>query len=496
MPVAKLPSHLPFPSSVHRLPNELLSYVFLATRHERHCLNEFDYDKPVPRHHSGLINGPLDLSHVCRRWRMLALATSRLWTFLVLTFPITRSDLARFVHFLSRSKDSPLDIFLDFRDEEWDLDDDDEEEEHDFREEHMKRVLRIITPHISRWRTIEMLTDTWEPMYCFLRDIKGAPDLQKLLSVRLTRCNAYFVRKGEWFYPQSKKEALPLFAGMALPQLKTLSLAGVHVDWETLSTQVNSLEELELKYHSEEVMPSLSEFRSLMTSLSNLRLLTIQGWGPRLDQGTWIKQQRSICLPKVTHFTFGYVDTEYAMEFLSLFVLPALQHLGLEDLEGPLGCRGSLESTVVLDYVGSRHRSVCPAPNHTPRCCARACFPLSTLNTLSFKSIRARPPGISSLLGECQALKRIVLKDVEITTFLETLQTSLTDLKASDYTLKHPPEASAAQKRCSCQILLERSWVVPAPVTTSSVVPVVAKEEEPAPVTLKATKRRALTPRN
>lgn len=475
------------------MPNELLSYVFLATLHERHesCMNEFDHDKSIPRHHSGLINGPLDLSHVCRRWRMLALATSKLWTFLVLTFPITRSDLARFVHFLSRSKDSPLDIFLDFRDEEWDLDDDDHEEEHDFGEEDMKRILRIITPHITRWRTIEMLTDTWEPIYCFLREIQGAPDLKKLLSVRLTRCNAYFVRKGEWFYPQSKKKALPLFAGTTLPSLKTLSLSGVHVDWETLNTQVNALEELELKYHSEEVMPSTSEFRSLMTSVPNLRLLTIQGWGARLDQGTWIKQQRSISLPNVTHFTFGYVDTEYAMEFLSLFVLPALQHLGLEDLEGPLGCRGSLESTVVLDYVGTRHRTSCPAPNHTPRCCARACFPLSTLGTLSFKGIRASRTGIASLLGECRSLKRIVLKDMETTTFLDTLQASLTDLRASRYTLTHSPEASAAQKRRCCQILLERSSAVPV-----SSVSCHAKEEDSAPTSKKTTKCRALMPRN
>lgn len=89
---------------------------------------------------------------------------------------------------LSRSKASPLDVCLDLRDPEWDWEYDFDESSHVFTVEDMDILLSILVPHASRWRTCELLSDTWAPIHAFLSRTQSValPILEKL---SLARCN-------------------------------------------------------------------------------------------------------------------------------------------------------------------------------------------------------------------------------------------------------------------------------------------------------------------
>ncbi|KAH9974521.1 hypothetical protein BJV74DRAFT_888936 [Russula compacta] len=87
----------------HSLPPELLVYIFVFATHD-----------PLDLIHSTLDTTPLNFSHVCQRWRDIALSTPTLWRRVVLTpsdisfrgslSPATQT-------FLDRSKGIPTEVF-------------------------------------------------------------------------------------------------------------------------------------------------------------------------------------------------------------------------------------------------------------------------------------------------------------------------------------------------------------------------------------------------
>lgn len=59
---------------------------------------------------------PVKLSHVCRRWRSVAIATPAIWTALIydgIDFPVA-SSVERFATYLERSKECPLNLRFHF----------------------------------------------------------------------------------------------------------------------------------------------------------------------------------------------------------------------------------------------------------------------------------------------------------------------------------------------------------------------------------------------
>ncbi|KAG7440056.1 uncharacterized protein BT62DRAFT_840452, partial [Guyanagaster necrorhizus] len=289
-----------------RVPNELLSYIFLYASSQTNAVH---------------------LSHVCSRWRNVALSTGSLWTDIIVTFPTSVGQLSCALTWLRRSRVHPLDLYLDFRDPDWDWD----EHSHGFGPEDMQVVLRLLLPHANRWRSLSVLTDTWAPMWTFLKETQRV-DMSSLRSVKLSRCNAYFVGKGETFEPVGLKEPLRLFGGQGISALKEVGLVGVHVDWT--GSGLRNLVDLELKYHASDVMPTLREFTAILEGCPELRCLSIVGWGPRFDDPAVLPHSSAttISLPNLIRFSFGFVDTEYAIRLLEHMELPVLVELALEDL--------------------------------------------------------------------------------------------------------------------------------------------------------------------
>ncbi|KAJ6495197.1 hypothetical protein C8R45DRAFT_1133489 [Mycena sanguinolenta] len=287
----------------------------------------FAIEKTSQEETNSLSTSPMTISHTCRRWQQIALGTGSLWTNIILTFPSTEKQLIRTSIWLKRSTTYPLDILLDFRDPEWDWED---EDTHEFRLADMEVVLRLLLPSAERWRTVELLTDTWAPIFGFLMHTRAVETLH------LARCNAYFARRGQMFEPSALGHHLPLFGGKdaAVTRLQEVTLTGVHIHWST--APFLNLTKLEFKYQAVDVMPTLSHLAQILAVSPNLEILAIVGHGPQFPPSTVANTvsaplQDTITLPRLAQFTFGFVDVNDAMELLALFTFPALCELSLED---------------------------------------------------------------------------------------------------------------------------------------------------------------------
>ncbi|EAU93606.1 hypothetical protein CC1G_02836 [Coprinopsis cinerea okayama7 len=290
-----------------QLPNEILAYIF--------ALIILD-----PSENPAFVS---KLGQVCSRWRALVVSTASLWSRIVLAYPMNNPQLVYAAIALERSAAHPLDILLDCRDPEWDW----EEETHNFQGTHMQSILPLILPHSSRWKKIEVLSDTWAPVHAFLQATQETP-LPILESASLSRCNAYFAAPGETFQPESMRSPIALFGGRSLQSLRDVSLVGVHVDWD--KSALVHLRRLEFKYHSRDVMPTIHQFLRILGQCPDLLELSIVGWGPILDPKS--TAVTAIELPSLQKLSFGFIDMSYSTALLSLFQLPSLRKLSLEDV--------------------------------------------------------------------------------------------------------------------------------------------------------------------
>ncbi|KAK7453374.1 hypothetical protein VKT23_011638 [Stygiomarasmius scandens] len=188
----------------------------------------------------------------------------------------------------------------------------------------------------------------------------------------LSRCNAYFARRGQGFQLGNLKVHIPLFDGVSLPKLREISFVGIHVNWAQSS--LCNLHKLEFKFHAYEVVPSLQEFTKILSLCPNLDTLSILGWGLRLDNynpedGSFASDddldkltpslselKLTIVLENLVNFSFGFVNVPYGLlRLLSLFRLPSLRQFNLEDVSASVGSHGlgPGDASPILDWLAS-----------------------------------------------------------------------------------------------------------------------------------------------
>lgn len=347
--------------SARALPSEILAHVFsFGSR-------SYDHERRAATDIQDSTTFPVLASHVCRYWRRIALSNARLWRTILLTFhdldniydPMTSSQSCthscpklsllwrkRAETFLTRSRSHPIHLHLDLRDPLWDFQRQDSS--HGFHWLLMQPVLDVLLPHASRWQHVSLISDTYEPIYAFMNRCQ-AHSAPMLRSIELSRCNAYFVMPGEIFTPPILGSGLPLFE--SIPSLlQHIELAGAHLDWDILadsssSSTLTSLQTLELKYHAQNVLPSVFTFTTLLSNNSQLRKICISGWVVQSIASSDVSEfASSIKLPELQEFEFGWVDGEYASRVLQLFdwsVCGAkLKSLRLEDVKSGLDPMG------------------------------------------------------------------------------------------------------------------------------------------------------------
>lgn len=361
------------------IPDELLLNIFYITVSD----------------HSNHPTEILALTHVCSRWRATALSSGKLWTRIVLTHPIYPGYLSYVNACLERSRSYPLDIFFDFRDPAWDWD----EDTHSFKWQEMESIMRLFLAHVTRWRRIELLADTWSPIFTFLwhtREVKSAPVLS---SISLSRCNLYYAARGNVFQPESLRQPLPFFGGISLPSLTSVSLIGTHISWN--QPYLCNLTELELKYHAHDVMPTLSQFEAICLASPRLLRLAIFGWGPLLDNSRTVRNGQ-LHLNHLQRFSFGFLDIPYSLQFLSLFDFPSLSELVLEDVSRVVSPSDEQDATSLIEWF-------CSTPSlHQPR----NNLPLHQLRKFEIHSVQCSAAAFGKFLSRLAALTSIGLFDV------------------------------------------------------------------------------------
>lgn len=233
-----------------------------------------------------------------------------------------------------------------------------------FTSEHMSTAISLLLPHISRWKSLTILTDTWAPMHSALSIINpaittyGAPLLETL---SLLRCNVLPSYCHD-FQPATLKSPAFLSGGdlrfNILPRLKHLVLEGVHVDWDALSIRLDSapsktLESLQLGYHCAEVRPTLLQYRKILSSALALQKLTIKCSGAYIPEDFVLPPNYiPVSLPLLKDLTIGYQIAEDGEMALELFDAPNVKRLTLEDSSHYASAEQSADN--MLSYLASK----------------------------------------------------------------------------------------------------------------------------------------------
>ncbi|KAA1469975.1 hypothetical protein DENSPDRAFT_654706 [Dentipellis sp. KUC8613] len=346
---------------INTLPNELLSYIFTlgaqldyADDKDEEDIDDDDSDdddEPTPEFQ-------VLASHVCKRWRDVAIQTPSLWTRLDFTEgpPFDKSRT-----YIERSAGCPLVIDIDCTvpdddsDEEEEEDEVEEVEEFDETEEvvqsdadapddepkssaatkrksrsfgpaDLDAIRALILPHVNRWRIFELMTEDYAIMHHTLNALATAPAAEQLKMLHLYHYDD--TDDIEHFEPAELRAPVVPFAGQA-PQLVNVALWGVHVDWPRCDF-FQGLEELELAYHAQDVRPEWDDFTRMLTRSPNLVTLTLCMSGPAGAPADWPKD--TIELPSVRNLVLAFQPQAYASALLERLVFPNAASLAL-DLE-------------------------------------------------------------------------------------------------------------------------------------------------------------------
>ncbi|KAF8875787.1 hypothetical protein BD779DRAFT_1562663, partial [Infundibulicybe gibba] len=338
-------------SPVNSLPVELLSYIFALSTH---CTTEApspDDSQSQPAFTTESVKVPLILSTVSHHWRRVALNTPALWTSLCVSAEMLTTDIAGTSHldtrhlssYLALSRKYPLDIIIDARDPDWDFCEfgvteylgTSKSPNTLFSETHIQHVVSLLLPHLHRWRSLDILTDAWVPMYTALHQINpyimkfGAPSLE---SLTLIRCND-FVSFAPDFKPAHCKTPAFLQSSI-LPRLRHLSLRGVHVEWSTLASELAKqsgprLHHLDLSSHCE------------------------TGSGPYLSDDCIPEQWHdSIVIDEALQPSIGYRLPYDGQAILKLVDAPNLKALAIEEVGYPSD-PDDVDAGSLLSYVAT-----------------------------------------------------------------------------------------------------------------------------------------------
>jgi len=292
-------------------------------------------------------------SHVCRRWREVAIDSHVLWTNLEF---VHRPRLEKAKVYLERAHGLPLNIFIDCTFPEH-VDEEDHPDhplyhdnesrkkehasdcgdegcgEHDdepffLSQKQLSQILDLIEPAVSHWGTLDFRASTYgyvQTLLSRLHNMPSAPQLETLQICHFEDCDDYEVFSGE-----DKTFYLP-FHGDA-PALKDLALWGVHIDWD--AQFLRGLRELELSYHAKDVRPSYKAFASMISNSPDLKSLTLSLSGPILPEGVTFdadpEEQEGawgptpLAIPSLRDLGYQFHDVKYASALAQHIDAPAV----------------------------------------------------------------------------------------------------------------------------------------------------------------------------
>ena len=325
---------------INNIPPELLSYIFvvgtLAKDEEGNndSLTEIDLDflesSSSLESSESFLPFRLLVSNICRHWRNIALSTPFLWTNIEVT-PTAGLSLEPTLTLLERSKDLPITVYIYCQGHAYDGNQAPSDDE-------LRSLFSTFIPHVHRWRAMMIGIPEYRHVYEFLSAASdpSIPAASQLTTLMLEYPVTEEARQS-FVYPDMS-EHFTLFRGSA-PLLTTLSLWGVHVDWnQPWIASASNLTELELAFHAEDVRPSWSQFATILRGAPSLEELALHHSGPSGNPANWFIRptfgspadlNAPIQFLRLRDLTFEFHSEAHAIELLRKFYLPALKKLTL-----------------------------------------------------------------------------------------------------------------------------------------------------------------------
>ena len=233
------------------------------------------------------------VTHVCRRWREIALQSPYLWNHI----NFTKLTLDGFTEILARAKMSPLHVEAKITPRS---------------KARFNALRRQLEAHIFHTRHLSI---SGEFQTLLERLVSPAP---ALVSLSLTRPSHPF--------SSSQLECIiipdSLFNGTA-PKLTRLELLSCSIGWK--SPLFKGLQTLKIRTPSAQEMPTLDDWLAALNEMRQLKTLILHGATPAvsIDNPHTSEPQRTVTLPSLTHFNITASARDCALALAHL-VLPAL----------------------------------------------------------------------------------------------------------------------------------------------------------------------------
>ncbi|KAJ3740551.1 hypothetical protein DFH05DRAFT_1559725 [Lentinula detonsa] len=294
------------------------------------------------------------VSQVCSRWRILSLSTSVFWTYIFICEtsvdlginfddPYTVDETHAFRTFpwvstlLHRSGSQPIDVSIDLQSEAFNPAFPEAENQSNFswHPSHAVILSRILAAQATRLRTVEILSEVWQPIQGLAAALVDVP-MPLLQTWTVTRDNAQW---GHQLYSDLDIDADSMSAiectpgiqpsaelsSRMYPNLRVLTLQGVPQHWNQVIPR--NLVELDLEYLPVNRRPNYEELKNLLLgSQFSLQSLTLWAAAP-LGEG-----RGKINLPNLKTLSLGFSFLNAAIGLTTHLELPSLRTLEIYDM--------------------------------------------------------------------------------------------------------------------------------------------------------------------
>jgi hypothetical protein len=326
----------PMPNApIHRLPDDILSRIFLLGLHDAHADEDFE----KPQRYQGLI------SLVCHRWKAVMEGTPLAWANITV---LGHQSFTTTKRFLRLSETCLINIAVDWRRcsvflprrGHFTLN------AHNVNE--MKRLFGLLSPEAHRWRKLIVAVEVYPLIHYVVRELQwvSAPNLRMLWlghhdGKAQDRALTEMTAKYKLFQSPS-----------GAPLLRDVTLWGAHIDWSSTFLSSN-LRQLTLGYHDIDLRPEPRRFFEILSSCSEtLEELALESSGPILEGVDWdLCGSSKIELPNLNMLKLAFLSATCAQGILDIIIAWDVEELTLDfedsDMHVPLVkklCTGGISS--------------------------------------------------------------------------------------------------------------------------------------------------------
>lgn len=390
------------PAGIHSLPVELLTWIFILG-------SRFDYPysdspfllKPDQEYNAApSSNFQVIVSHVCQRWRQVALRTQSLWTTLHFR---EQSHIPRAKAYLARCLTSStclLDILVDTVAIE------DHTPGITLYKEEIDTIFQIIIPHVERWRAFHLKICDNECKGAarhFLSTCGPAPNLETL---QLYHFEDY--RTTQNLYIATHRPPVVVFNN-TIPRLKNVSLIGVNLPWAK-SPYLKGLQNLELALHLDKIRPPYQWWDKMLRNSPELHTLCLHYSGPKEATDptlVWPPEEEKVQLEWLQDLSLTDLDPGYLCNLFTRLQISRLKKLTLELPEQNFTpflelINGPAVEDLSVDSQSSPSMKRLPSLNPSPNLTGRL---LANLEVLVIRALECSIQTWFSLLLSAAALR-------------------------------------------------------------------------------------------